>query len=219
MFKSLLTSLILSAHLTETTQASETVTLSTGDLTKPTGTERGNWHYQSATLADPGFIRTGALAPSASIASVSFLRYQDLKDSDNTAGSIHLIILTDPASLNSKIAESQNGVNVKNTTAKSIMTWKFDKVTISSTKEYYYAFYRDDNNNGTIEPGETPAIARISNLSGGSRLAGHLRSSPWGNIRSQDDAYISISAVSSGATPPGALLGLGNLSLILQPKN
>lgn len=224
MLKYILPALQLFALVTPHSFASDsTTTLSTGDLSNPLGNERGSWHYQSATLTDPGFIRTGKLTHTMTLKSVSFLRYKNLSESQKSSeGPIILAVLSDPSDLGSKVAESQNSIDVDNTSPGKIMTWIFKANPIKSNKEYYYAFYRDSNGNKKIDLSDPPAVARIANLSEGSRLTGNLRSAPSGGITSTDDAYISISATSGSqpipATKPATLLQIGDFSMILQTK-
>ncbi|QQL46131.1 PEP-CTERM sorting domain-containing protein [Sulfuriroseicoccus oceanibius] len=196
--------------------ASAATILSTGDLNNPTGSDRGNWHYQSASLNDSGFTTSGdALTESVALQSVSFIRYSG---GGATTGDIHLALLTSPTDLTSVVASSVNTIDVTNTATNAIMTWNFSGETISSSTEYFYAFYSDTSGDGTIGTGDTDADARIWNIAP-APLSGTLRNAPSGGISTTgSSAYMEINVTAVPEPSSTALLSLGALTAILRRR-
>lgn len=203
---------IATAAALSASAANAAIILSTGDVTSPTGSARGNWHYQSATLNEGDFTSSAdALTATVSLNSVSFVRYSS---GTSTAGTHHLAVLTDANDINSVIATSQNSINTNGAAFGSVMTWNFNSELLSSTTEYFYAFYADTNTNNVIDSGDTAVTARIWDQG---NIVGSLANTPaGGSATTGESAYLSINATAVPEPSATALLGLGGLAILLR---
>lgn len=205
-----LLTLTVLAGLTSLSTAATVLTAGTFDT--PTGTDRGNWHYQSATLNDSDFSTTGdALGATVGLSSVSFIRYGGATN----AGNIYLAVMTDATDISSVVASSSNSFNVSAAAQGDVMAWNFSSESISTSTEYFYAFYLDTNANNTVDLGDTATTARIFDQR--TNVLGTLRNAPSGNIvNPNESAYLRIAVVPEPSST--ALLGLGGLTLILRRR-
>lgn len=197
------------------TAASAATTLITTDPTTYTdgGTSEGNWHYQSLTLNDAGFTATGdALGASVTIQSITFAH-----DTASTADGLYLVAMTDVTDLSTIAAQSTNSVDQTGLAGGALMTWNFSGDTLSTSTEYFFAWYQDTGGaNGTIDAGDTAATARIA--MNASTIAGGLRNAPTGGIASAQDGMMNIQVNNVPEPSSTALLGLGGLALILRRR-
>ncbi|NWK54770.1 PEP-CTERM sorting domain-containing protein [Verrucomicrobiaceae bacterium N1E253] len=208
------TTSILLALTTTVSLSSAAVTVISTDPTTYTdaSTGEGNWHYQSLTLNDSGFTVTGgSLDANMNLESVTFAH-----DTASTTDGLYLVAMTDVQDTATIVAQSTNSINMTGLSGGDLLTWTFDSDTLSTSTQYFFAWYQDTSGDGIIGAGDTDADARIAMK--GNVIAGQLRNAPTGGISTNDDAMMNIQLTAVPEPSSAALLGLGGLSLILRRR-